>query len=216
MSRFQPPSDGPPATMKLSMDIAVCNPGAAGYRPSTMKSSQVIAGASVGLLLVLGACGQLTDQAGPGGQSSGQPSQTEVGPSQTEVGSSPPASSSAEPPVTVGPSGTDVPAGVRLLPTSQVDASALPDYYTERNVWAFDDDRSLQMVAMANDACAGVQATVSEQSANAVKVVLASMDAPQGGPPDGQMCAQVLTPKPVTVRLDAPVGNRKVYLSQAP
>jgi multidrug efflux pump subunit AcrA (membrane-fusion protein) len=172
-----------------------------------MRASQVIAGAGMGLVLVLGACGQRADQAGPGGHEPGQPSRTEAG--------TPPASSSiAEPPVTVEPSGTVVPVGVRLLPKGQVDASALPDYYTERNVWAFDGDRSLQMFAMARDACAGVQATISEQSADAVKVVLASMDAPQGGPPDGQMCAQVLTPKPVTVRLDAPVGNRKVYLSQ--
>jgi hypothetical protein len=173
-----------------------------------MRASQVIAGTGMGLLLVLGGCGQLAEQAGSGGQRSGQPSRT-------AVGSPPPASSSSkESPVTVGPSGTAVPAGVRLLPKDQVDTSALPDYYTERNVWAFDGDRSLQMFAMARDACAGVQAIIGEQSAVAVKVVLVSMDAPQGGPPDGQMCAQVLTPKPVTVRLDAPVGNRKVYLSQ--
>lgn len=165
----------------------------------------MITGIGVVVLLLLGGCGQASPNQ-PGDQ---EPTQS------TSTGSGTPLDAPSSPPLPVGtgPTGAEGPPGARLLPAGQVDTSALPPYYTERNVWAFDNDRSLQMLVMARDACAGVEATVTEQSPSAVTVVLRALDAPQGGPPDGQICAQVLLPKPATVRLAEPIGTRQVRLS---
>jgi hypothetical protein len=121
-----------------------------------------------------------------------------------------------EPPVTQAPSGTGlvVPAGVTQLPPEQVDATALPMDYAERGlVWVFDDGFSLQMFAMATSGCGGVDARVVDQTATEVRITLGAMDQPQGGPADDTMCTTVMTPKPVTVTLDAPLQDRKVLLA---
>jgi hypothetical protein len=96
-----------------------------------------------------------------------------------------------------------------------VDTSGLPNYYTERKVWTLNGGRTLQLSAMARDACVGVTAMVVEQNDKLVHVVIKPMDVPQGGNPDGpSVCAQVLTPRIVTVDLKAPLGNRMVVVSE--
>lgn len=118
------------------------------------------------------------------------------------------------PPVSVSPSGVVVPEGVRQVPADQVDASALPAYYDHRGeVWVFDDDRSLQMFAAASSGCTDAEAVVVDQSASEVRIMLRPLDQPQGGRPDGEMCTAVMTPRPVTVRLDAPLGDRMIFLA---
>jgi hypothetical protein len=122
--------------------------------------------------------------------------------------------SDGKPPVTVGPDGPVVPAGVTEVPPSQVDSSALPNYVEYGNkVWAFDDGFSLQFFAAASSSCTGVQATVVDQGPDSVKIVVRSLDSPQGGRPDDGPCAMVMTPAPVTVTLDSPLRDRKILLS---
>jgi hypothetical protein len=122
--------------------------------------------------------------------------------------------STSEPPVTIGPNGPVLPEGVSEVPASQIDASALLTYYEYGNkVWMFDGGFSLQLFAEATSSCAEVEAVLADQSADSVKIMVRSSDQPQGGRPDDKMCASVMTPKPVVVRLDTPLQDRKILLS---
>jgi hypothetical protein len=103
---------------------------------------------------------------------------------------------------------------VTEVPASQVDASALPTYVEFGNkVWQYDGGFSLQLFASASSSCTGAQARVVDQSSDSVKILVEPLDAPQGGRPDAGVCAQVMTPVPVTVTLDTPLQDRKIVLS---
>lgn len=118
-------------------------------------------------------------------------------------------------PVTLSPQGEPVvPPGVEQVPAAQVDASALPTYYKlHGDVWVFDDGYSLEMFAAASSGCTDAEAVVVSQSSSEVKLTLRPLDAQPGGRPDGGgACTAVMTPKPVTVRLDQPLGDRMIYL----
>jgi hypothetical protein len=136
----------------------------------------------------------------------------------------PPPTRESEPPTTTpsaptsaSPSGGDVPVGAARVPAGQVDASALPGYYAHRGeVWVFDQDRSLRMFAMASSGCTDAEAAVSDQSVSEVRITLRALPQPPGnrpGRPDGGVCTQVLTPRPVTVTLAEPLGDRTIHLS---
>jgi hypothetical protein len=158
------------------------------------------------LLFALGGCGQAADQAVP----ANQPAPTT--PSSTAPGdpSSPGPSGPSVPPPTSG-----LPQGAVLVPSDRLDMSALPDYYRERKVWILNGGRTLQLSVMGRDACTGVTARVVEQNDKLVHVAVSPTDVPQGGSPDGPgMCAQVLTPRIVTVDLKAPLGDRKVVVTE--
>lgn len=167
-----------------------------------MRALRLVTGTAL-LALTLGACGQAADQGSP---AAGQPAPT----SPSAPSSTPPSTpgSSSTPPPTSG-----LPQGAALVPADQVDTSGLPDYYRERKVWVTNDGRTLQITAMARDACAGVTGRVIEQNDKLVRIEVTSMDMPQGGGADNPpICAQVLTPKIITVDLKAPLGNRKVFV----
>lgn len=119
-----------------------------------------------------------------------------------------------EPPVSLSPTGPVVPPGVTQVPSSQVDASAVPEYYDHRGlVFAYNGGRSLQAFAMASSGCGGAEAWLTSETPTEVRIELRPLDQPQGGAPDDRMCTSVLTPRPVTVALDAPLGDRTVRLS---
>jgi hypothetical protein len=118
-------------------------------------------------------------------------------------------------PVTLSPQGEPVvPPGVEQVPAAQVDASALPTYYKlHGDVWVFDDGYSLEMFAAASSGCTDAEAVVVSQSSSEIKLTLRPLDSQPGGRPDGGgACTAVMTPKPVTVRLDQPLGDRMIYL----
>jgi hypothetical protein len=178
----------------------------------------LISTAAAGLVLLAG-CGQAvpTGSSGPSG-----PTQTEEPPTVIATAVRPgdkpqDPGATPEPPVSKAPTGTGlvVPPGVTQLPPEQVDASALPpsEYDEHGLVWMFDDGFSLQMFAMATSGCGGVQAKVVDQTATEVRISLGPIDQPQGGGADDEMCTAVITPRPVTVTLDAPLGDRKVFLA---
>jgi hypothetical protein len=119
-----------------------------------------------------------------------------------------------EPPVTQGPTGLVVPDGVTQVPAEQVDSSAVPVYSEHSGqVWLFDDGRSLQLFATATSSCTDAEAVVVDQSDADVRIMLRPLPSPPGGLPDGGACAAVMTPKPVVVTLDAPLGDRMIYLA---
>lgn len=187
----------------------------------------LIAGVAVALVGLAG-CGQEADPAGSG------PEQTTVDPSTlaTKIPPEPPAVTPTPPetkpqdppsgedrpatpsaPVSMAPTGPVVPAGVKQVPSAQIDASAVPEYYEHRGlVWVYDDGYSLQMFATARSGCGGMEARIANESATEVRIAMGPMPQPQGGPPDGTACTEVMTPRPVTVALDAPLGDRKIYL----
>jgi hypothetical protein len=176
---------------------------------------------------LLAACGEqgtpaASDQAGGTSQTSQseRPSKTapeppsDVAEPTPPVGGKPQHPSTGQPPVTIGPDGPVVPDGVTEVPSSQVDASASPNYLEYGNkVWAYDGGFSLQFFAAASSSCTGVQATVTDQSSDSVKILVQSLDSPQGGRPDDGPCAMVMTPTPVTVTLDSPLQDRRILLS---
>lgn len=176
------------------------------------------------LALVLTACGgnATTTPAGQAretSQSQESPRSVKPEPPAVIAEPTPPAGkrqdpSGGAPPVTIGPDGPVAPAGVTEVPPSQVDASALPSYIEYGNkVWVYDDGFSLQMFASATSSCTGAEAQVVDQAADSVKIVVRPMAGPQGGRPDDGVCAMVMTPVPVTVRLDAPLKDRRIFLS---
>lgn len=131
----------------------------------------------------------------------------------------PPASQPGEPgdpttpAITTGPSGVEVPPGYEVLPPEQVDAKSLPgDLYEEQRVWVSDDERTLQLFAMAPSPCTPMEAVVEATDASRVTLALAPMAQRQGGPED-QACATVITPMPVSVSLKEALGDRQVVLT---
>lgn len=135
-------------------------------------------------------------------------------PTKPAPGRKPQNPSGGEPPVTIGPDGPVVPAGVTEVPAAQVDATALPDYFEFGDkVWMFNDGFALQLFAAASSGCSDAEAVLADQSADSVKIMVRPMDSPQGGRPDDGMCTMVMTPRPVVVTLDTPLQDRKIYLS---
>lgn len=142
------------------------------------------------------------------------PTPSDVADPTPPAGGKPQHPSGGEPPVTIGPNGPVVPQGVTEVPSSQVDASALPNYFEYGDkVWSFDGGFSLQLFAAASSGCSDAEAVLADQSADTVKIMVRPMDGPQGGRPDGEMCTTVMTPKPVVVALDTPLRDRRILLS---
>lgn len=149
-------------------------------------------------LLAVTACGKQSDQIGVGGSS-------------TTVFSMSNTPATIAPPTSVVESPEDLPADFQPLPPSQVEAKALSEDYTDRRVWSSPDGKTLRLIGVARDACAGVEAEVLEASATTIRIALRPMAQPQGGP-EGQMCAMVLTPKTVVVPLREALGKRTVVV----
>lgn len=190
----------------------------------------LVAGATAAALVGLAACGQAGPEAGQEQTRTTEPRSTvttKVPPEPTGITPTPPNTKPQDPPsdpagppstppstpVSLSPTGPVVPPGVTQVPSAQVDASGVPEYYDHRGlVWVYDGGYSLQTFASASSGCGGVDARVSE-SATEVRIDMRPLPQPQGGPPDGEMCTTVITPRPVAVALDAPLGERMVYLT---
>ncbi len=180
-----------------------------------------------GTALVLGVLAGCGEQVSPAGSEGGATStgvsagtSAKAPPTASDVATpQPPAGkpqnpSGGEPPVSIGPNGPVVPAGVTEVPAKQVDASALPAFFEYGNkVWVYDGGFALQLFAAASSSCTDAEAVVVDQSADSVKIMVRPLAQPQGGRPDDGACAMVMTPKPVTVTLDSPLQNRKVLLT---
>ncbi|PPK62190.1 hypothetical protein V5P93_005999 [Actinokineospora auranticolor] len=181
---------------------------------------KTILSTAVTALALLGLAGCSADPAAPspapGTQPAGSAAPAPTGGSAAPApapGTAP--TKSQAPHVAVQPDGkVDVPAGYKELPAAQVDVKALPDTYKERRVWSSADGKSLQLVAVARDACAGIDAQVSQATDTSVTVSLSPMTSPQGGPEGGKVCATVLTPRAVELALEQPIGTRTVVVTE--
>ncbi|HEY7595020.1 MAG TPA: hypothetical protein VH969_17845 [Actinophytocola sp.] len=130
---------------------------------------------------------------------------------------SPPSGQPGQPaaPISLSPTGDVVVAdGVTQVPAAQIDAGALPTYYEHHgDVWVYDDGYSLAMFAAASSGCSDAEAVVVDQSADGVKITMRPLDQQPGDRPDnGGACSAVMTPRPVAVKLDQPLGDRTIYL----
>ena len=176
----------------------------------------LMAVAVAGSLGALAGCGQ-ADRGATGDVASNPASSTTAPPSQPRVTEPlPPGSPPSSSPLPVAPPlGSNVPPGATALPKEQVDTGALPPYYKNGPVWVSGGGHTLTFTAAAKDACTGLTARVVEQSTDAVRIEIGPTDVPQGGSPDApSFCAQVITPRVLTVELKAPLGNRKVYFTE--
>lgn len=138
------------------------------------------------LLLAVTACAEQQPEVGFGGQ--------------------PPASSSAEqgPPASISPNPPEKRAG---LPEKQVDATALPKGYP-REVWT-QRDGAVVAATGQEGGCGSVHAEISEQTPKRVGIVFVE-ETPKGA----DACTMDIRYQPVTVELDAPLGERTVVLDQ--
>ncbi|MFI9006214.1 hypothetical protein ACIGNX_03140 [Actinosynnema sp. NPDC053489] len=153
-----------------------------------MRSLGTAVGAGV-LLVVLAACATST----PVGAGNGGPTLTT---------SAAPASSSAEQPEFESP----VPPGGKEVPAERLDASAVPEG-TPTTTWTEGDGSVLGVIAQ-EAGCGKASVEVAEQNAQAVTVVLVETT-----PLDQQVCTMDIRYPPLTAKLDAPLGDRKVVLT---
>ncbi|GGS50923.1 MULTISPECIES: hypothetical protein [Actinokineospora] len=127
-----------------------------------------------------------------------------------------PPSGSADPTrpaLTSGPSGVVAPPGYTVLPPDQVENKTTPsDLHEDDRVWVSEDGRTLQLFAVAPTPCTPMEAKVVSTDGAKVTLALGPMAQPQGGP-EGQACAQVVTPVPVAVSLADALGDRVVVLT---
>lgn len=150
-----------------------------------------LTGASTVLALVLVlAAGCASHQGVSGG--GGQPA--------TSGGSSAPG---VAPPPT--PPNARVPPGALAVPSTRVDATALPPTYP-RLVWTHGDGRTIGLYG-EQGGCDTVSAMVTEQTSSAVTVLLVDHR-----PRTDLPCPMYLRYVPLTVSLDQPLGDRTVVL----
>ncbi|OLR94915.1 hypothetical protein BJP25_08025 [Actinokineospora bangkokensis] len=169
--------------------------------------------------LLVGGCGA-REQIGVG--TPGPASSAAVEPGTPEPAPAEPGSSATKLPAPVDPAPVDpVPGptpdpGYAELPADRVRVGGQPGEYQEPRAWVSPDGLSLQVVGVARDGCAGVEAGVVESTGTTVRVRVEQMTAPQGDDPDSpRVCTQVLTAKLLTVPLAEPLGTRGVVLEAA-
>ncbi len=98
------------------------------------------------------------------------------------------------------------PPGVRALPSAQIDSSALPPDYP-RLVWTRGDGRPVGLYGQEGG-CTHVHADLREQTPRLVRVALVEVTA------KSDPCTMDLRFPPLTVELDAPLGDRTVILER--
>ncbi|QQQ77972.1 hypothetical protein IOD16_05640 [Saccharothrix sp. 6-C] len=155
-----------------------------------MRSLGTAIGAGV-LLVVLAACATST----PVGPGAGGPTLT------TEVSSETPATTPGEPEFE-----SPVPPNGKEVPKERIDAAAIPEG-TPTTTWTEGDGSVLGVIAQ-EAGCGKASVEIAEQNAQVVKVVLVETT-----PLDQPVCTMDIRYPPLTAKLDAPLGDRKVVLS---
>ena len=108
---------------------------------------------------------------------------------------------------TTSPGTGVLPVASRDVPATQVDSSRLPSGYPAKVQQ--DDTGSMLTVQGEEGGCEKASAQLTAQDNSAVHVVLVRTLAPTT-----QVCTKELRLKPLTVRLDNPLADRKVVLEQ--
>jgi hypothetical protein len=98
------------------------------------------------------------------------------------------------------------PAGVTIVPEAKVDSSALPNGYP-RVVWTEGDGTTIGVFGQAGG-CTEATAEMAEQTTERVIVVITETTTSTGP------CTMEILYPPLTVKLDAPLGDRTVVLER--
>jgi hypothetical protein len=148
------------------------------------------------LLFAIAACGQ-NDEVGFGGAPPTTPEPTTQEPSlPTEM-----------PPQDGNPAGFPPPAGTAQVAEVKVDASGLPEGYP-RTVWTEGDGTTVGVYGQ-DGGCTEATAEATEQGAQRVVLKITETTTSTGP------CTLELRFPPLTVKLDAPLGDRTVVLERA-
>lgn len=143
------------------------------------------------LLLVMTACGsaQLGSGSGSGGNAPSLPT-----------------SSSVVEPTEGGVAPGEIPPDGKPVALSKIDAAALHEDYP-KTVWTEGDGRKVGLIGQEGG-CGKASASVLEQTAASVKIeVLETL------PLEKKMCTMDIRFPPLSVSLDAPLGDRTVVLT---
>lgn len=164
--------------------------------------------AAVALAAVLAGCSSGTDSSAPGssGSSSGAPTSGTSTPGSTGSSGSNPTNAPVQPPVSISEEKPVVPPNVTPVPKERVDSTTLSDTYRDE-VYVFGDGRDVEVFGVGGG-CKEARAEVSGQSADLVQITLVTITKQ----PPGTVCTQEIRQVPLTVRLNAPLGNRRLVL----
>lgn len=160
--------------------------------------------AVVALAVVLTGCSSGT-QSGAPGSSSGAPTSGTPTPSAPGLSGANP-TAPAQPPVSISQEKPVVPPNVTPLAKEKVDTTSLSDTYRDE-AYVFGDGRDVEVFGVGGG-CKEARAEVSGQSADLVQITLVTITKQ----PSGTVCTQEIRQVPLTVRLAAPLGNRRLVL----
>lgn len=163
--------------------------------------------AAVALAVVLAGCSSGTPSSAPGssGSSSGAPTTGTSTPGSTgSSGANPTAP--VQPPVSISEEKPVVPPNVTPVAKEKVDTTSLSDTYRDE-AYVFGDGRDIEVFGVGGG-CKEARAEVTAQSAEIVQITLVTITKQ----PPGTMCTQEVRQVPLTVRLAAPLGDRRLVL----
>lgn len=99
-----------------------------------------------------------------------------------------------------------MPPDVTPVPKEKVDATSLSETF-RTEAYVFNDGRDVEVFGVGGG-CKEARAEVTAQSAEAVQVTLVTITKQK----PGMICTQEIRQVPLTVRLDAPLGGRRLVL----
>lgn len=163
--------------------------------------------AAVALAAVLAGCSSGAQSGAPGssGSSSGAPTTGTSAPGSTgSSGANPTAP--VQPPVSISEEKPVIPPNVTPIPKDKVDTTTLSDTYRDE-AYVFGDGRDIEVFGVGGG-CKEARAEVTGESAEVVQITLVTITKQ----PPGTMCTQEIRQVPLTVRLSAPLGDRRLVL----
>jgi hypothetical protein len=161
--------------------------------------------AAVALTVVLAGCSSGT-QSGAPGSSSGAPTTGTSTPGVTGSSGANPTAAPVQPPVSISEEKPVVPPNVTPVPKDKIDTTSLSDTYRDE-AYVFGDGRDIEVFGVGGG-CKEARAEVSGQSAGLVQITLVTITKQ----PSGTVCTQEVRHVPLTVRLDAPLGDRRLVI----
>ncbi|HUQ59345.1 hypothetical protein [Lentzea sp.] len=164
--------------------------------------------AAVALAAVLAGCSSGTPGSSSSGSSSPGAAPTTGTSASGSTGSSGvnPSNAPAQPPVSISEQKPVVPPGATPVAKEKVDTTSLSDTY-RAEAYVFNDGRDVEVFGMGGG-CKEARAEVTAQSAEVVQITLVTITKQ----PPGTMCTQEVRQVPLTVRLAAPLGDRRLLL----
>ena len=173
-----------------------------------MRNAVAVVALAVAVSGALAGCSSGTQSSAPGsssGSSSGAPTSGTPAPGSTgSTGSNP--TVPVQPPVSISEEKPVIPPNVTAVAKDKVDTTSLSDTYRDE-AYVFGDGRDVEVFGVGGG-CKEARAEVSGQSADLVQITLVTITKQ----PSGTVCTQEVRQVPLTVRLDAPLGNRRLVL----